>query len=214
VFNGSGESVRQSNRAHLLVGRVFVEPFGPYGLAEGSSDAGDKPVLHVGIAARTGDQIRGRTQTGVFDDPDNQTAVDIEFAYKAPRFYATAEYFRMTDVQENPTDGRDIHSDGLHAQVGYMVVPRTTEVALRYSRVAGDTDTSDADVTEWRGVAGYYWHAHNLKIQADVGQIGYGANFAALSSRARQGLPPIGTRLVSATDLTDTQVRVQLQVAF
>jgi phosphate-selective porin OprO/OprP len=214
VFNGSGESVRQNNRAHLLAGRVFVNPFGPYALAEGSSDASDKPVLHVGVAARTGDQIRGRTQTGIFDDADNQTAVDIEFAYKAPRLYATAEYFWMTDAQENPTAGRDIESDGFHAQIGYMLVPRSTEVGLRYARIAGDTDTPDAEVTEWRAVGGYYWHAHNLKLQADVGQVGYGANFAVMPARARQGLPSLGTRLVTGTDLTDTQVRVQLQVAF
>ena len=214
VFNGSGESVRQNNRAHLLVGRVFVDPLGPYGLAEGSSDAGAKPVLHVGLAVRTGDQIRGRTQTGIFENSDGQTALDVEFAYKAPRIYATGEYYWMTDEQENPTAGRDIDSDGFHAQVGYMVLPRRGEVGLRYSRIVGDTDVRDAEVTEWRGVAGYYWHAHNLKLQADVGQIGYGANFAAMSSRARQGLPSLGTRLVTGTDLTDTQVRVQLQVAF
>jgi hypothetical protein len=95
-----------------------------------------------------------------------------------------------------------------------MVMPRTTEVGLRYAKVAGDRDVSDADVTELRGVVGYFWQGHNLKLQADVGQVGYGANFARLSSRARQGLPALGTRLVSGTDLTDTQVRVQLQLAF
>ena len=214
VFNGSGESVRQNNRAHLLVGRVFVNPFGSYTLAEGSTDAIAKPVLHVGFAARTGDQIRGRTQTGIFDNADNQTAVDVEFAYKAPRIYATAEYFWMTDAQANPTAGRDIESDGFHAQLGYMVVPRTAEVGLRYARIAGDTEIPDAEVIEWRAVGGYYWTGHNLKLQADVGQVGYGANFGTMPARARQGLPSLGTRLVTGTDLTDTQVRVQLQVAF
>ena len=214
VFNGSGESVRQNNRAHLLVGRVFFNPLGPYALAEGSSDAGEKPVLHVGLAARTGDQIRGRTQAGIFEGSDGQIALDVEFAYKAPRVYATAEYFWMTDGQENPTDGRDIDSNGFHAQIGYMVLPRTGEVGVRYSRVVGDTETADAAVTEWRGVAGYYWHAHNLKLQVDAGQVGYGANFATMPSRARQGLPSLGSRLVSGRDLMDTQIRVQFQVAF
>ena len=72
----------------------------------------------------------------------------------------------------------------------------------------------DAEVTELRGVVGYYWHAHNLKLQADVGQLGYGSNFGALSARARQGLTELGPRLVSGRSLRDTQLRVQLQLAF
>jgi hypothetical protein len=44
--------------------------------------------------------------------------------------------------------------------------------------------------------------------------VSYGANFPAMSARARQGLPALGTRLVSGGRLDDTQVRVQFQVAF
>jgi phosphate-selective porin OprO and OprP len=214
VFNGSGESLRQANRSHLWVARVFFDPLGPYGLSEGAADAGDDPVLHLGVGARAGEQIRGRTPGGIVEHADNQTAYNGEFAYKSRRFYSTAEYFWMTDEQENPAEGPDVVSTGFHVQAGFMIIPRTTEVAIRYAAVEGDTDASDAGLTELRGVVGYYWQAHNLKLQADVGRIGYGANFAELSSRARQGLPALGPRLVSGTDLTDTQVRVQLQLAF
>jgi len=214
VFNGSGESIRQNNRSHLWTGRLFFHPLGAYALSEGASDAGADPVLHLAVGVRGGEAIRGRTPGAIAEEADNQTAYNVEFAYKAPRFYSTAEYYRMTDEQENPAEGPDIDSDGFHAQVGYMVVPRTVELGLRYARVSADTDADDAEVTELRVVVGYYWHAHNLKVQADAGQIGYGSRFAALPSRARQGLPSLGTRLVSGTDLNDTQVRVQLQVAF
>jgi hypothetical protein len=94
-----------------------------------------------------------------------------------------------------------------------MVLP-DVEVGLRYARVAGDTHLSDSDLTELRGVVGYFWQGHNLKVQGDVGRLGYGAGYGALSSRARQGLPALGPRLVSGRGLSDTQVRVQLQVAF
>ena len=214
LFNGSGESIRQNNQAHLWAARLFVNPFGPYSLSEGASDAGDNRVLHVGIGVRGGEPIRGRTPASIFEDADNQVAYNLEFAYKAPRVYATAEYFRMTDEQQNPIAGPDIDSDGFHAQAGFMVHPRTVEVGVRYARVAGDTDVDDGDVTEFRGVVGYFWQAHNLKLQADAGWIGYGSNYTELSSRARQGLPSLGTRLESGTELTDTQLRVQLQVAF
>ena len=214
VFNGSGESIRQNNQSHLWAVRVFANPWGPYGLSEGATEAGDNSVLHVGVGVRGGEPIRGRTALAIFARADNQTAYNVEFAYRAPRVHATGEYFRMTDEQENPIAGPDIDSVGFHVQGGFMVRPRTVEVGLRYARVAGDTDVDDAELTEVRGVVGYYWHAHNLKLQADVGQIGYGANYAALPARARQGLLSLGTRLVNGRELTDTQVRVQLQVAF
>jgi phosphate-selective porin len=214
VFNGSGESIRQNNQSHLWAVRVFANPLGPYSLSEGTSDSGDKPVLHVGVGLRGGETIRGRTPTAIFAHADNQTAYNVEFAYKAPRVYATAEYYRMTDEQQNPVTGPDVDSDGFHAQAGFMVRPRTVELGLRYARVTGDARVDDAELTELRGVVGYFWHAHNLKLQADAGQVGYGENYATLSSRARQGLPSLGTRLVSGRELSDTQVRVQLQVAF
>lgn len=214
VFNGSGESVRQNTRSHLLAGRVYVQPLGTYSLSEGSSDPPERPVLHVGIGGRTGKQIRGRTTAGVVEDADNQTAFNGEFAYKAPRFYSTAEYFWMTDEQQNPAAGPDIDSRGFHAQAGYMLRPRRLEVGILFASITPDVDVDDAETTELRGVVGYYWQAHNLKLQADVGQVGYSENFGTLSARARQGLLAPGPRLVSGQSLHDTQVRVQLQIAF
>jgi phosphate-selective porin OprO/OprP len=214
IFNGSGESTRQNTRTHLLAGRAYWQPLGAYRPSEGSSDAGDAPVLHLGIGARTGKQAQGRTTGGVIEGADNQTALNAEFAYKTPRVFATAEYFWMTDKQENPVSGRDIDAHGFHAQAGYMLRPKTLEAGVRYARVDPDADTDDASVSELRGVIGYYWQAHNLKLQADAGQVGYGAGFAGLASRARLGLPALGSRLVSGERLRDTQVRVQLQLAF
>jgi phosphate-selective porin OprO/OprP len=213
VFNGAGESLRQNNRSHLLVGRLFVQPLGPYALSESSVEAPTKPVVHVGAAARSGKQIRGRTTTGVIEEADNQTAVNLEFAFKAPRVYSTAEYFWMTDEQRNPVAGPDIDSRGFHAQAGYFVVPKTVEVGVLYARITPDTEVDDAETSELRGVVGYYWQAHGLKLQADAGALGYGSRFSTLSSRARQGLTALGTR-TSTGSFRDTQVRVQFQLAF
>ena len=214
IFNGAGESVRQNNGSHLLVGRVFFDPWGPYTLAEGSVDAPDEAVIHFGAGVRGGKPIRARGPAGVVDRPDNQTAYNVEFAYKSRRVFGTAEHFWMTDEQENPSDARDIDSRGFHAQASYMVAPRTVEVGILYAWIDGDTEIDDAALTELRGVASYYWQAHNLKLQADVGQLGYGENYSTLPSRARQGLPALGTRLVSGRSFDDLQVRVQFQLAF
>ena len=214
LFNGSGESIRTTTEAVLWVARAYYEPLAPYTLSESSVDAGDKPSLHVGLAARGGKQIRGRTAAGVVEHADNQPAIDAEFAFKSKRLFSTAEFFWMTDEQKNPVAGPDINSHGLHAQVGYMLVPKRVEAGLLYAWIDPDTDVDAAALQEWRGVFGYYWQAHNLKLQADAGQLRYGSAFSTLSSRARQGLPSLGSRLVSGQRLADTQVRVQLQLAF
>jgi hypothetical protein len=138
---------------------------------------------------------------------------NVEFAISGA-IQTTAEYFWMTDEQQIPTAGPDIDSRGFHAQAGVMPFPRKVDIGVLFARVNGNTDVDDAELSELRGVVGYYWQAHNLKLQADVGQLGYGANFAAMSSRARQGLPGLGTRLVTGRSLNDTQVRIQLQLAF
>ena len=214
IFNGSGESIRQNNRSHLWVLRAFFNPFGAYAPAESAVDAGDAMILHVGAAVRGGDAIRGRAPASTIEEADNQRAVNVEFALKAPRFYATAEHFWMIDEVENPLPASDIDSRGYHAQAGFMVLPRTTEVAVLYARILGDTDVDDAQVSEVRGAVSYYFQAHNLKLQADAGQVGFGAAFASLPARARQGLPALGTRLVTGEDVADRQVRVQMTLSF
>ena len=213
VFNGSGESIRQSTDTHLLVGRVYYQPFGVYALSETSVEGAGQSVIHIGAGARTGRQIRGRTTPGVVEDVDNQTAMNVEFAFKGPRLYSTAEYFWMTDEQENPAAGRDIDSRGFHAQAGYMIVPKVIDVGLLYARITPDVEVDDAAASELRGVFGYFWQAHGLKLQADIGTLEYGERFGDLPVRARQGLTVPGPRTTTGA-FRDTQVRIQLQLAF
>ena len=214
VFNGSGESIRQTNQSHLWAARVYLHPFGTYSPAESAIDAPATPVLHLGAGLRGGKQLRGRTADGIVEEPDNQTAWNVEVAYKRPRFFSTAEYFWMTDEQQNPARLSDVDSRGYHVQAGYMVVPETTELGILWAAISGDTEVEDADLTELRGVVNYFMMGHSLKLQADVGRLAYGRQFALLPARARQGLPALGTRLVSGEALADTQVRVQLQLSF
>jgi phosphate-selective porin len=214
VFNGAGESVRQTTTSPLWAGRVVFEPLGAYALSEGAIDGAEKPIVHVAVAVRSGAQMRGRTPSGVFEQPDHQGAYDVEFAIKMRRFYSTAEHFWMMDEQQNPLSGPDIDSRGYHVQAGWMLVPRRVEAALRVSAIEGDTSVDDASLAEWRVALGYFWSGHNLKVQGDVGQMRYGPNFAALSSRARAGLPALGTRLVRGQAFADGQLRVQMQLAF
>lgn len=214
VFNGSGESVRQRTRAHLLAARLYLQPLGPYSLSEGANDGGATRVLHLGVGGRSGKEIRGRTTPGVVQDADDQRAFNVEAAIKIARLFTTGEYFWMRDEQNNPVTAAAILSRGFHAQAGYMIVPKRAELGFLTAQIVPDTVVDEAEVSEWRGVFGYYWHSHGLKLQADAGRVRYGSNFGRLSPRARQGLPPLGNRLVSGHRVSDTQVRLQLQLAF
>lgn len=118
VFNGSGESNRQTTTAPLWAARVWVEPTGTYALSESAVDAGDGLIWHAGIGVRGGKQIRGRTDPDVFENPDNQTAFDLELAVRAPRVFATGEFFWMTDTQENLAVGPDLDSGESICRVG------------------------------------------------------------------------------------------------
>jgi phosphate-selective porin OprO and OprP len=214
VFNGTGEAIRQNNASYLWVGRAYFNPLGVYILSETANDAPARPLLHLGVAVRGGDTIRGRTAAGAFENADSETALGLEFAYRASRVFLTAEQFWMRDEQQVPTAGRDIKSHGFHAQAGYMVKPRTIDVGVQLARVNPDTEVDEAGVSEVRGVFGYFFQGHSLKLQTDVGQVSFGSRFSTLSARARQGLPALGTRLATGRHLSDTQARVQLQLSF
>lgn len=214
VFNGSGESRRQNNRSHLLVGRVFAQPLGRYELSESALESTSDPAVHIGAGVLTGKQIRGRTAQDIIENADNQTAVNAEFAFKHGRLFSTAEYFWSVEEQSNPAARPDLHSRGFHLQGGFMLVPARLEAGALVARITPDTNVDDAEVTEVRGVVGYYWQGHRLKLQMDAGRLAYGARFTSLSSRARLGLPSLGPRLVSNRALGDLQVRAQFQLAF
>jgi len=174
-----------------------------------------EPVVHVALAARTGEAIRGFLVSGVFEDPDDQDAYGLEFAYRQAFFSATAEYFMDTTEQSNPTPGPDLDSDGYHAQVGFMVIPKTLEIAGRYAAIDPDNDLDDDDVTEARVGFGYFWKGHNLKVQVDYGQLTFGRNFTGLPSMISPIFASIyGSRLTTGEELTDNVFRAQVQLAF
>jgi len=214
VFNGGGEAAPQDDQGLMYVGRVWWDVFGAYKPSESANDNPENHVLHFGLSARTGEAAKGSVDPNIFEDLDNETAMGFEAAWKWQRLFATGEYFMMTNQLDNPTSGDDVDSSGWNAQFGVMVVPKTQEVAVRYAQIDPDDDMDDDNVTETRLVYGYYWKKHNLKVQADVGAISYDKMYGSLSSIAKRNLPSLGTRLVSGKDLTDTELRVQMQVAF
>jgi len=217
AFNGAGQNNPQDDKAFLYTARVVYDPLGEYKLLEGAVDDPQKNLLHFGLAYRLGEVPRGLSSVGVFQNPNDEKALGFEAAWKYKRFYAMGEYFMQTDAQKNPAVGPNIDADGFDVQFGVFVVPKSQEIAARYAEVEPDKDVADATQTEMRLVYGYYWKAHNMKVQADIGEVKYGKNFASLSELALRGVSPLlldPLRLVHGQDITDKQLRVQFVLAF
>jgi phosphate-selective porin len=206
VFNGSGESRRQNNGAVLWAARVWADPLGEFKLSESAVEAPPKGVLHVGLAVRGGDAARGG-RAGVFQEPDDQTAVGLELAWKRRRVFLAGEGFWQRDEVHNPTPGPAVESRGWQVQGGYMLVARRVELDARYAEVDPDHGTAGDGATELRGGVNYYWKGHNLKLQADAGRLTYEASAPGRANASR--LPT-----AAGLEVTDYQVRVQLQLYF
>ena len=219
VWDGAGQNNLQEDQKLLYGARVWIDPLGEYKLFESANDDSSKHILHIGLAYRGGEVMRGTATAGVFESPDNETAIGFEAAWRWQSLYALGEYFTQTDAQSNPASGPDVDAQGYNLQFGVMVVPLYHELAVRYAEVEPDKRVDDARQTEWRLAYSYYIKGHNLKLQTDIGQIGYGANFASLSSLALRNVAPAydqTKRLVAepGTALTDNQLRIQLTVVF
>jgi hypothetical protein len=57
-----------------------------------------------------------------------------------------------------------------------MIIPKTLEVAFRYSYLDPNRDVAKDLMTEQIGAVSYYFNKHNLKLQGDVGNIHDQAN--------------------------------------
>jgi hypothetical protein len=169
-------------------------------------DGVPKPILHLGVAVRGGDAMKGG-RTGVFQDADSEDAVGLEMAFRNKAAFLTAEAFWQTDRVQNPVPAPDLRSAGWHVQGGYMVLARRLELDFRYAEVDPNRDVTSDRSTELRGGANYYWKGHNLKLQTDVGRLTFDLNSPARASASR--LPAAANR-----KLADMQYRAQLQLAF
>ena len=74
-------------------------------------------------------------------------------------------------AQAEADNGAELRAHGFYAQTGYLIIPKTLEVAFRYSYLDPDRDRVNDTITEQIGAVSYYFDKHNLKIQTDVGNI-------------------------------------------
>jgi hypothetical protein len=206
VFNGAGESKRQNNAVLMWNARAWVDPLGEYKLSEGAVEAPARSLLHLGLAVRGGDAIKGG-QAALFQFPDGQTAVGVEAAFKRRAAFLTGEFFWQENDPNALVGGAKVESLGWHVQGGYMVVPHRLELDARYAEVDPNRDAASNKATELRAGANYYFKAHNLKLQTDAGWLTYESTAPGRTSASRLAT-------AAGRKLTDFQLRAQLQLYF
>lgn len=188
IFNGNGRTVsRNDNDKYQVNGRVTWQPFGDVKYSEGDFESTDKPLLAIAGQYESNERPVAATSTSPADSAEREiVGADVVFKYKG--LFAYGEFYDATTERNVATD---FDSSGYVAQVGYFVVPKKFEIALRIAELDPNSDRDDDERTE-NGIAfGYFPNKHAHKIQAD---------YRELENKA--------------TQRTDKEVRLQYQIIF
>ena len=184
IFNGNGRTVsRNDNDKYQINARATWQPFGDVKYSEGDFESTTKPLFALSGQYESNDRHGATTA----DDVDREiVGGDVVFKYKG--FSAFAEIFQASNDREIAAD---FDSEGLIAQVGYFVIPKRLELAVRLSEIDPDTDRDNNERTETGFAIGYFFNKHPHKLQAD---------FREIENKA--------------TKITDKEIRLQYQIIF
>ena len=191
VYGGAGQSVGRAakgdNTASAIAARVTANPFGKMAYAESDLDNSAKPLLSIG-ANYYGNTLK-KTAEGTFEannitlagtsgwlgkgagsfSETEKVEVDtygVDAAFKWKGFSAQGEY--LLGLAEGAATGNTLRAEGMYAQAGYCIIPKTLELAVRYSFVDPNTGRSNDLRADTQGAISYYFNKHSLKLQGDV----------------------------------------------
>ncbi|MFA7406119.1 MAG: porin [Pelobacteraceae bacterium] len=191
LYGGAGQSAKRATTgattANAVATRLTFNPFGKMGTTESDLGNSAKPLLSVG-ANYYGNVLKKTTATAL--ETNNITLagtsgwlgsgistfttgerIDIDTwgfdaAFKWHGFSTQAEY--LAGQAEGTTSNKILRAEGVYAQAGYFVIPKTLEAALRYSYIDPNRSKANDLRTDVQGAVSYYFNMHNLKIQGDV----------------------------------------------
>lgn len=186
VFFMNGDGINQINRNQsFMAGVRFEMPIlGEYKTSESDTDDSQEHNLGVGVAYAFNELgtafVNGTVPAGA---KLSLGTLDVGYKYKGFSFQGAGMVSRSHDLLK-------ITNLGWNAQVGYFIVPKLFEVALRQS----GTVFSDAIANQYENAVAlnYFIKGHGIKIQTD---------YALLMN-------PRGL------NLNDHRIRTQLQVIF
>ena len=195
VFNGSGQTtLRSANAANdnMFAARIAVNPLGDMAYSEADLDGSTTPLLSIGANyfmttlnktaavldntnsnyASSGWLGKGFTSAKfAANDKIDVNSYGVDLAFKWMGLSLQGEYLLGEAESQRSATKNLLLARGLYAQAGYMLIPKTLEVAVRYSYYDPNGSVTNDHITEQTGAVSYYFNKHNLKIQGDVGNI-------------------------------------------
>lgn len=168
LFNGGGRSVyTNADKRYQTDLRVMVSPWGSAGYDEDNPFGADKPKLSVGFEYEHNDQ-RLKNSKGAYTSGTEYEILGYDLMFKYKWFTAYGEYFdRGTwDIQDQIKK-----SEGVNAQLGFLVWPRHCEVFLGYWTL--DPERAKADNSQRQEGLGVNWYfaGNASKLQADLRRV-------------------------------------------
>jgi phosphate-selective porin OprO/OprP len=172
--NGDGQTNAVANNNNMFSTRVVVNPFGTMSNDEPDLAISKKPLLSIGADylyntvnnASTAGYAKTFAPAAGTKNEFNNYGVDAQFKWMGVSLMAEGDFVQF----ENNATSKTQCAVGYLAQAGYNITPELG-LAVRYSVYDPDRATSGDLQTEQIGALSYYFNKHNLKLQADVGNI-------------------------------------------
>jgi phosphate-selective porin OprO/OprP len=201
VTNGDGQTYAANTNHNAFAARLVLSPLGKMSTDEPDLAIGKKPLFTIGA---------NYYYNNLNDGESKATYGTVWNGYKDLHNYGADAHFKWMGLAvqgevlfsqgDRKTDDVQKRAMGWYAQTGYNITPEIG-LAVRYSQYDPNRSVSGDLETEQIGAVSYYFNKHNLKVQADVGNI---------HKQGNQTDPVTG--LKKPTD--DMQYRVQAQLVF
>ena len=187
---GKGQNTPSGTNNNAYNLRLAVNPLGDMKYSESDIEMSAKPLL--GIGSSYYHNTLKKTAAATFETNNNGYAgasgwlgknagkfgptanvnintMEADLAFKWMGLSLHSEYFwaQGTGAGAAGADANVI-SNGFYAQVGYMVLPKQVELAMRYAWMDYNRATPNNNQTEVSGAISWYPQGHNLKIQGDI----------------------------------------------
>ncbi len=179
VTNGDGQTSAASTNHNAFAARVALSPLGKMANDEPDLAISKKPLFTVGANYLYNDLNANEnwgtygtwaTTAGLQAWDNNRDIQNFGFDAHFKWMGLALQGEALFSQGVNKTSSVKRCALGWYGQAGYMITPKLG-VAFRYSQFDPNRGVSHDLETEQIGAVSYYFDKHNLKLQADVGNI-------------------------------------------
>jgi len=169
--NGDGQTNAANTNHNAFAARVALSPLGNMAMDEPDLAISKKPLFTVG-ANYFYNNLNDAENTSAYGGKWNNHSDLQNFGFDAHfKWMGLALQGEALWAQGDKKDtGNGERAMGWYTQLGYNITPKIG-LAVRYSQYDPNRAVSGDLETEQIGAVSYYFEKHNLKVQADIGNI-------------------------------------------